>query len=156
MPAGQLPLLRDGNGRPRLVAPLAGFDTSWSHSGDGLLMAVGEGVQLGVDLEFMRPRPRALVLAGRFFTPAEACTLGVLPDALREAAFVRLWCAKEAVLKAHGRGLSFGLHRLEFERIDHVWQMTACDPELGTPAEWTLQAFAPTPGYVATLAYRQR
>lgn len=152
VPAAALGLARDAHGRPRLAAP--GFDASWSHSGERLLVALGAGVQLGADLELLRPRPRALALAERFFTPAEAAALAALPAPAREPAFVRLWCAKEAVLKAHGRGLAFGLDRLEFARDGEGWRLAASDPALGAPADWTLHAFAPMPGYLATLAWR--
>lgn len=60
-----LAMARDVHGRPRLAGD--GFDVSWSHSGDRLLVALGEGVQVGADLERERPRPRALPLAQRFF-----------------------------------------------------------------------------------------
>jgi 4'-phosphopantetheinyl transferase len=152
--APTLRFARDARGRPSLAAPHAGIDVNWSHSGDGLLMAYGAGVQVGVDLEILRPRPRALELARRFFTAREADTLGVLPDSAREQAFVRLWCAKEALLKAHGHGLSFGLERLEFARRGEDWLLVDCDPALGAPAEWALHAFAPGPGYLATIAWR--
>ena len=36
-----------------------------------LLVAVGLGIRVGVDLEYLRPRPRALPLARRFFTAQE-------------------------------------------------------------------------------------
>src|SRR3546814_19369694 len=72
-----------------------------------------------------------------------------------EAAFVRLGCAKEAVLKAHGRGLAFGLDRLEFALCGDDWALVACDPALGRPSDWTLHAFMPMPGYLASLAWRQ-
>ena len=112
--ADALPLARDDRGRPRLGGRLAGWDCSWSHSGDGLLIALGEGVQVGVDCERLRPRPRALELAQRFFTAPEHDWLAAPSAAVRDRAFLRLWCAKEAVLKAHGHGLSFGLDRLRF------------------------------------------
>ncbi len=67
---------------------------------------------------------------------------------------MRLWCAKEAVLKAHGRGIAFGLERLEFTADGEDWALSACDPALGVPADWTLHVFAPAPGYLATLAWR--
>ena len=153
-PADTLPLQRDPHGRPRLGAPFGGFDASWSHSGDHLLVALADGVQLGADLELLRPRPRALALADRFFTAAEAAALAILPAATLEETFVRLWCAKEAVLKAHGRGIAFGLDRLEFAERDGTWSLVACDPALGRPTDWTLHAFAPMPGYLATLAWR--
>jgi len=153
--AAALALPRDPHGRPRLQAP-AGFDVSWSHSGEHLLVALGEGVELGVDLERLRPRPRALDLARRFFHPREAAWLQALPEPDRASAFVRLWCAKEAVLKAHGRGLAFGLHRLEFAADADGLRLVACAPELGAPADWSLHESAPRPGYVAALAWRPR
>lgn len=154
IPAAEIELPRDRHGRPQLGPAHAGLDASWSHSGNGLLMALGTGVRLGCDLELARPRPRALELARRYFTPSEADWLAGLAGAAREAAFVRIWCAKEAVLKAHGRGLAFGLHRLEFAERDGALALVDCDPELGQPADWSLHAFDPAPGYLATFAWR--
>ena len=151
-----LEITREVHGRPLLGAPHGGFDASWSHSGDGLLMALAEDVRIGIDLELERPRPKAQVLANRFFAASEAATLAALPDGAREAAFVRLWCAKEAVLKAHGQGLSFGLHRLVFAPDGEHWALVECDPALGVPADWTLHAFRPAPDYLATVAWRPR
>jgi len=153
---GDLGLWRDAYGRPHLDARHGRFDVNWSHSGEQLLVALGDGVQVGADLEFLRPRPRAMVLANRFFTPGEARALHALPDHLREAAFVRLWCAKEAVLKAYGRGIAFGLDRLEFVQDGDAWRLHTCDPALGQPSDWGLHAFTPMPQYLATLAWRQR
>jgi 4'-phosphopantetheinyl transferase len=154
--AAGLALERDPHGRPRLRGAQAGHDVSWSHSGEHLLIALGRGVELGVDLERLRPRPRALELAGRFFHPHEAAWLRDLAAAERELAFVRLWCAKEAVLKAHGRGLAFGLHRLEFGPGAAGLRLRACDPALGAPGDWSLHESAPRPGYRAALAWRPR
>ena len=147
-------LWRDAYGRPHLGHRHAGFDANWSHSGEALLVTLGAGVRVGVDIEFHRPRPGAMALAERFFTPAEAAALVQLPPARAETAFVQLWCAKEAVLKAHGRGIAFGLERLAFTPVDDGWQLTATDPALGHPEDWSLHAFSPMPGYLATLAWR--
>ena len=149
-----LGLWRDGHGRPHLDAAHAGIDANWSHSGDLLLVALAHGARIGADIEFLRPRPSAMTLARRFFTPFEAEQLAALPHDDAETRFVRLWCAKEAVLKAHGRGIVFGLERLEFTARGEDWTLTACDPALGAPADWTLHVFAPAPGYLATLAWR--
>lgn len=148
-------LFRDAQGRPRLGGDdAAGCDASWSHSGDRLLLAFGRGVILGVDLERERPRPRALALARRFFAPAEADWLASLPAPEREPAFVRLWCAKEAVLKAHGRGLAFGLQRLRFAERAGVLVLADCDAALGAPGDWILREWSPQPEYRAALAWR--
>ena len=154
------PLARDPSGRPRLLAPHQDHDTGWSHSGEQLLLALGRGVTLGVDLERLRPRPRALELADRFFAPGEAGRLQALAPERRELAFLRLWCAKEAVLKAHGQGLSFGLHRLEFipdGDDEHApLRLLASDPELGAASDWQLHEWIPAPGYLAALAWHPR
>ena len=157
---GTPPLARDPSGRPRLLAPHQDHDTGWSHSGEQLLLALGRGVTLGVDLERLRPRPRALELADRFFAPGEAGRPQALAPERRELAFLRLWCAKEAVLKAHGQGLSFGLHRLEFipdGDDEHApLRLLASDPELGAASDWQLHEWIPAPGYLAALAWHPR
>ena len=151
----QLNLGRDTRGRPCLGPPQAEFDCNWSHSGEGLLIALGEGLQLGVDCERLHARPRALELARRFFTAAEHDWLAAFDaGSRRDHAFLRLWCAKEAVLKAHGHGLSFGLEKLRFVERDERLVLVDCDAGLGAPAAWSLHEFTPAAGYVAALAWR--
>ncbi|MCM2336734.1 MAG: 4'-phosphopantetheinyl transferase superfamily protein [Pseudomonas sp.] len=155
--ADAVELVRDARGRPRLAGTHAGLDCNWSHSGDGLVVALADGVDVGVDLERERPRPRALDLANRFFAAAERDWLAAQPDAAaRERAFVRLWCAKEAVLKAHGLGLVFGLHRLRFAERDGALALAECDAELGPVERWTVHELRPADGYVGALAWRAR
>lgn len=148
-----LPLRRDTRCRPRLTAPMEDFDASWSHSGDHLLVTCGEGLRLGCDLERLRPRPNARALARRYFHPAEQGWLDVLPDDEVETAFLRLWCAKEAVLKAHGHGLSFGLDRLRFVDREDGLRLADCDPALGRAIDWRVLELAPLPGFIAAIAW---
>lgn len=149
-----LPILRDARGRPRLAAPFGTHDCNWSHSGKGLLLVLGRDLQVGADLEWLRPRPRALDLARRYFAPAEADWIAGLEAADRERGFLRLWCAKEALLKAHGHGLSFGLHRVHLEEHAGQLRLEACDAALGRPGEWSLLEIEPAPGYIGALAWR--
>ena len=151
-----VPLVRDVLGRPRLTASHAQHDVSWSHSGDGLLIALVEGMCVGADLERVRARPRALDIARRFLAPSEADWLAGLPEDTRALGFIRLWCAKEAVLKTHGRGLAFGLDKLTFADTGGALQLVACDRALGQPQDWSLHEHAPHPGYRAALAWRAR
>ena len=149
-----LPLVRDVRGRPRLHAPADAWDANWSHSASGLLVACGRDVELGVDVEWSgRARPRAMDIAGRYFHPREADWLASLGERDRADAFLRLWCAKEAVLKAVGVGLVFGLHRLRF---DPDLRLADCDADLGDADAWRIDSFAPAPGFVAALAWRPR
>ncbi len=105
----------------------------------------------------------AAELAARYFTPAEADALRALAEADLNLAFLRLWCAKEAVLKAHGHGISFGLQRLEFAPVQAgdvltaaPLRLVACDPQLGAPEHWTLHQWQPHPHYLAAVAWRPR
>lgn len=152
--AGDLAIERDPRGRPRLGKPFTTCDTSWSHSGQHLLVALGHGLRVGIDLEWLRPRPSAMALARRFFRAHEVDWLALQPAAQRERAFLRLWCAKEAALKAHGHGLAFGLDRLGF--IEHAGKLRLrdCDPALGDAAHWQLRELAPAEGYLGALAWR--
>jgi 4'-phosphopantetheinyl transferase len=150
-----LDLRREPRGRPRLGPGHAGFDCSWSHSGDGLLIVLGDGVEVGADCERLHARPRALELARRFFTTPEHDWLAAFAaGAARDQAFLRLWCAKEAVLKAHGHGLSFGLEKLRFAEAGDALVLVECDAALGRARSWSVHEFVPAPGYVAALAWR--
>ena len=59
-----------------------------------------------------------------------------------------------ALLKAHGHGLAFGLHRLAFAECDGALALVDADPALGDPAQWQLREFVPAPGYRAALAWK--
>jgi 4'-phosphopantetheinyl transferase len=111
--ANAVALIDGEHGRPALATT---HDTSlgfnWSHSGDHALIAIGRNLVPGIDLEHIRPRPRALEIAQRYFSEDEAAALASLSTENRSIAFLELWTAKEAVLKAFGRGIAFGLHRL--------------------------------------------
>lgn len=155
LPPEEVPLWRDVHGRPRLRAPAVDCDTGWSHSDEGLVIAFARGLELGIDLERMRPRPNATALARRFFAKAEADWLEGLPDPAREGSFLRLWCAKEAMLKAQGRGLAFGLSKLVFAERGGALVLVDCDAALGEPGDWRVHEWSPRPGYRAALAWRE-
>jgi 4'-phosphopantetheinyl transferase len=113
LPTDAVVLVDDEHGRPELAPPwnrLLQFN--WSHSADSALIAIARDVRPGIDIERIRPRPRAMALAERFFHGEETAALLALSEERRERAFLELWTAKEAVLKALGRGIAFGLDRL--------------------------------------------
>lgn len=140
-------------GRPRLAdGDTAGWHFNWSHSGDEALFAIARGIEPGVDLERLRPRPRALMIAERYFSHQEAVALAALAPERRDAAFLQLWTAKEAVLKATGRGLAFGLHRLGIEHEEERLALRFLDGEL--PADWQLHRLVLDARHVGSLAWR--
>ncbi|UGB38082.1 4'-phosphopantetheinyl transferase family protein [Frateuria soli] len=151
--AGAIRLVEGPHGRPQLVAAGAGtLDFNWSHSGDCALVALGRGIVPGIDVERRRPRPRALALARRYFHPVEATWLAAQPTDQRDEAFLALWTAKEAVLKATGRGLAFGLQRLEIDVSGGVPRLRQlADDDAGA---WQLHPVEAGPGHLAAIAWR--
>lgn len=134
------------HGKPHLVDAELEFNVS--HTGSALLLGLSRRVALGVDLEVARRKARDVAqLARRYFAPAEAAALASLPDLLRQTAFLRLWCAKEAVLKAHGRGIGFGLDRVEFV----VDSTGAVVPAASNP--WQVLALTPASACLGALAW---
>jgi 4'-phosphopantetheinyl transferase len=161
VPESRVSLRTETRGKPRLAGTTAaGADTrhlefNWSHSGGHALIALTRGSPLGVDIEHLGKNPRALEIARRFFHPDEADGLANLEPEARNRAFISLWCAKEAVLKAAGEGLSFGLARLAFDRApDFEWRLVRTDPALGKVADWQLMTFPAAPDFRGALAWR--
>ncbi len=149
-----LPLTRDERGRPWLIGELAHYGTGWSHSGGHLLVALGEQARLGVDLERQRPRRQMREVIARFFHPEEIRWLQALDASTCEHWFFRVWCAKEALLKAHGHGISFGLHKLRFAPDQAgALQLVWCDPGLGDAGHWHLHEWQATADFRAALAW---
>lgn len=143
-------LHRDARNRPRL----ARGDTGWSHSHGRLLLAYGEHGWVGVDVESRIRRIDPLRVARRYFAAEEIAALQSRDGDARQPAFLRLWCAKEAVLKAHGGGIAFGLHRVVFDAAADGLRMLRCDPALGSVDDWRLHLLEPEPEYIAVLATR--
>ncbi|MFZ0870678.1 MAG: 4'-phosphopantetheinyl transferase superfamily protein [Rhodanobacter sp.] len=146
-------MLVDGeHGRPALAAPYESLAFNWSHSGDQALLAIARGVAPGIDLERWRPRSRALEIAERFFCAEEAAALAMLDADQLTSAFLELWTAKEAVLKALGRGIAFGLDRLRFTTPPAPLGLLWLDED--DASQWQLQRLPADGEFVATLAWR--
>jgi 4'-phosphopantetheinyl transferase len=137
--AADVELVEGAHGRPALAGSLdqsLGFN--WSHCGGDALIAIGRHASPGIDLEHLRHRPLMLDRA--------------LPETARAPAFLELWTAKEAVLKATGRGIAFGLDRVEISRA--LGQLSLRRLDGGQVAEWQLVRLSLAPSLVAALAWR--
>jgi 4'-phosphopantetheinyl transferase len=89
------------HGKPRLEGHDPAVRFNMSHSADLALVAIARDVELGVDVERIKPRADIHAVARRVFTEAEREAVQVGG----EAAFYRHWVAKEAFVKATGRGI---------------------------------------------------
>jgi 4'-phosphopantetheinyl transferase len=111
-------------GKPYLPgAPEVRFNLAHSH--DLALIAVALGVDVGVDIERLRPLPEYAAIAERFFPPSER-------EVLDERDFFRRWTRIEAKLKARGIGL-YGLG-------------------LDLDGDWTVEPIDAGPAFAAAVA----
>ena len=149
------------HGKPFLLAEtdLAGeraVEFNVSHSGGALLVAIARGQELGVDIETLRRRRPVLELAGRFFAAGEASALAGLDEPSQQIAFLRLWSCKEAVVKALGSGIGFGLARLQFtlDPAGEPTRLSVIHASAGAIEDWHILRLAPTADHVGALAWR--
>ncbi|KVL30198.1 4'-phosphopantetheinyl transferase [Burkholderia territorii] len=100
----------DEAGRPSLdAAHRASLDFNVSHAGDHALIAWTPAGRVGVDIESCNRSTDWRALTREVCASAEAAYLDSLPLAARADAFMRIWSAKEALLKALGTGIVGGL-----------------------------------------------
>ncbi len=107
------PFCGGAHGKAALAGDHAGMiEFSIAHAGDRVVVATSRAGAVGVDVERIvvcadLASPSANVLAHD-----ERATLDTLPARERDAAFMRYWTRKEAVLKATGDGLAVELSSL--------------------------------------------
>jgi len=136
------------HGKPRLV-PESSLSVNWSHCDGTLLLAVADGTVVGVDLEMPRPLRRRAALLERAFTASER-------DALRNTGDARLllaWAHKEALVKATGRGIAYGLKNIELNLDSQTPRLSRLDGPAGPAVQWQLQALAQPDESLAAVAY---
>lgn len=107
-----LMIARRPSGRPRLLPPYPELGVSLSHRPGLLLAGFSPDCQVGVDVETASPGLDASRLAADHFAPAECTAVARAAATSADEAldlFLRLWVAKEAILKATGRGVFDGL-----------------------------------------------
>jgi 4'-phosphopantetheinyl transferase len=146
--------LIDGEfGRPELDQRHGrALNFNWSHSGGFALAVIGKCCAPGIDIERRRSRARALDIAEHYFCKEELAVLASMPESTRGDEFLRLWTAKEAVLKALGRGIAFGLHRLYVATFQDRPVLRWLDGD--DASAWQVQSVDVGFDYIAALAWR--
>ncbi|KFG93961.1 4'-phosphopantetheinyl transferase [Burkholderia paludis] len=100
----------DASGRPSLDrAHRSSLDFNVSHAGDHALLAWAPAGRVGVDIEGCNRAADWHALTREVCGAAEVAYLDSLPLAMRASEFIRVWTAKEALLKALGTGIVGGL-----------------------------------------------
>jgi 4'-phosphopantetheinyl transferase len=97
-------------GKPRAE----GLEFSVAHSHGLVVLALCREAALGVDLEWVEREIEALEIARSTFAPGEVKRIEQATEgAERARAFFAVWTCKEAMVKAHGQGLTIPLESFE-------------------------------------------
>jgi 4'-phosphopantetheinyl transferase len=131
-------------GKPVLRARQMEFNAS--HSGDLVALALAKETVVGVDVERHRRLTDTLALARRYFSVEEVAIVERAADA--DDAFFAIWTAKEAIVKASGKGIGTG--------DLHGFTVPFRDPRLRPVVDgWSVAALNPNrDGYYAAVAAR--
>lgn len=145
----ELVLGRGAHGKPYLVGG-EGLGFNLTHSGNVAVLAVGWGVEVGVDVE--RVVPEADHPTSQLSEREQAYLRGV-PAEERADAFYRCWTRKEALLKGMGMGLIGKME--EFSALPG-WDRAEASRNAGTGwmdlEAWRLQELVPAVGYTGCVA----
>lgn len=105
LPPIQVPLILSEFGKPGLAPPFDSIHFNLSHCTGLAVVAIGIDGPVGIDLEQLDRAQDLLECESTFCHPAEVRQLPAeIPQRARQ--LLRIWTAKEAVLKALGTGLS--------------------------------------------------
>lgn len=141
-----LPLANAVHGKPFLRGSDWRFNLS--HSRGVRLLAIARGAELGIDVERVRPLRQRTALLSRCFTVSEQARLAQASD--RE--LLRHWAAKEALVKAIGRGIAYGLARIEISCLPSgTLSIGRCEGPGGPATRWQLCELPPIDGAVGML-----
>lgn len=113
--AADIEFAANAYGKP-FVTPAGGThppEFNLSHAGEVILIGVGGGRCIGIDVEKIRPMADLESVAESQFGPQERAFLDAARSSRREQAFFRCWTRKEAYVKALGTGLSIPLNSFD-------------------------------------------
>jgi 4'-phosphopantetheinyl transferase len=129
-----LVIVEEEHGKPALLDRAIEFNAS--HSGDLVTLAFAKDSPVGVDVERRRELHDCLALARRYFSAEE---LGIVSSSADAGdAFFTIWTAKEAIVKASGKGIGGGdLHGFtvpfrepQLRPVIDGWSVAAIDPQM--------------------------
>ncbi len=144
-------------GKPVLVSQASALERiefNLSHAQDRMLVGVAQAMELGVDLEQVRPDTDIIGLAGRFYSLEEQEVLSRLLPVDQREAFFHYWVAKEAVLKGRGIGIP-SLKSCKITRDSSRSRASAAvDGESEGKSDWTVEWLPCEATWTAAVACR--
>ncbi len=124
-----------------------------SHSREIILHAFARQESMGIDVEYERDVTDIFAVAKRYFTPSEYEQIYKAGKAEQRNVFFRLWCHKEAFIKAVGLGLSLPLNQFEIDLSAKPGaRLRILAPAAWAAGDWNIEELSITEHYRAALA----
>jgi 4'-phosphopantetheinyl transferase len=158
LPGKSVRVNRQNRGKPVLDTSVHDSDLHFSmaKSEDKLLIGFSISNHIGVDLEPARRRARnSLGVARRYFSPAEADALEATAPADMDAAFLKVWACKEAVVKASGKGIANQFGRFTVD-ADITRPAAILDFEGEDASRWSLALVRPEREFLGAVAIQDQ
>jgi 4'-phosphopantetheinyl transferase len=151
-PPSSLKFANDAKGKPHLEDAEAGSGLcfSLSHSHDMALCAIALDLQIGVDIEHIRPLSNVASIAKRYFLESELISILDSPPNDRDRIFFHYWTIKEACLKASGEGLT-GLRKIQITPHARNQEAYSCSCK-DSKKIWTIRSIHLHTQYSAAVA----
>jgi len=126
-----------------------------SHSDRYALLALGDRVEVGVDIERIRPLTDMNALADRVFSDGERAALAQVPEDRKADAFFAGWTRKEAYIKARGDGIGMlAAIEVTLSPGDPPRLVRVAD-QLDEPERWSIQSLSPVSGFAAAVCLQR-
>ena len=129
-----LTIVEGEHGKPALANREIEFNAS--HSVDLVALAFAKTTPVGIDIERQRTLRHPLALARRFFSADEFAFVIAADDV--DGAFLAIWTAKEAIVKASGKGIGASdlraftvpFREKQLQPVTASWSVATIEPPL--------------------------
>ena len=148
-PASSLRFSVGEYGKPYLT-DYSGWDFNLSHSAGKMAVVIGQGGQVGIDIEQCQLRNSPVGLAKRCFASTEFDYWLQLSESQQLNDFYRFWTLKEALVKACGRGIALGLEQCIFGLNPRPRLISS---PIGN--DWQIEELTTEANFKAALVYRK-
>ena len=149
VPAADVMLRKSENGK---LSVSGGVRFNVAHTKGLAVFAFTHNLEVGVDVERLRPLADLGGVVELTLAPSEAADLQSVPAEDRAAAFFACWTRKEAYLKASGNGLGSPRDVAVTLRPGAPERLVSVQGAPADPDRWELRSFEPRPGYVGAVA----
>ncbi len=142
-------------GKPYVQECSAGKQINFnvSHSHDIAVIAVTLDRVVGIDIEKQRDDIDHNKLAKRYFSSLEYDCFNQCHDDIRSRVFYTCWTRKEAVVKATGKGIAYGLNKFDVSiHPDDPPEILHTHWDPNEKSQWIMRDLDTDVGFVASLA----